>query len=77
MATAAATSTTSRRSRDVAYLLFGQAMPGLDRDDQMEVVIALYDGDFDVAFTILTRAIADQAIPVDRDILAYARAHAS
>lgn len=74
--TATPTSTaTGRPSRDAAYLLFGQAMPSLSGDDQLEVVIALYDGDFDIAFTLLVGAIDDGGIQVDPDLLTYARAH--
>lgn len=59
---------------DDAYLLFGQAIPGLGRDARADVVELLSDGDVDLALDLLVRAIDREAISVDQDLLDRARA---
>ena len=59
---------------EVAFLLFGQAMPGLGIDDRVEVVSNLNEAEFGAALGTLLYAIEHDAIAVDADLLARARA---
>ena len=60
---------------DVAFLLFGQAMPGLGIDERVEVVSNLDHGEYGAALDTLLYAIEQDAIAVDAHLLARARAY--
>lgn len=47
---------------DVPFLLFGQAMPGLDADTRMDVVYSMSDAESAVALALLVSAIDAEGI---------------
>lgn len=61
---------------DLAFLLFGQAMPGLDYDARYDITDLLRDGDNDLALDVLIRNIDRDNIPVDSALLDEARSKA-
>ena len=61
---------------DVAYLLFGQAMPQLDDDARYDITDFLRDGDYDLALDALIQFIDKENIQVDEGLLEEARKQA-
>lgn len=58
---------------EVTYLVFGQAIPTLDKDVRADVVDLINESEFGIALDVLLRAIDRQQIAIDADLLA--RAH--